>query len=98
MDSVSLTSEAPLDPDLFMTWFRDLLATDGPAILRSKGILSFAGEERRYVVHGIHMLMEGDFLDPWKQGENRRSRLVFIGRHLDKERLEAGFRKTVRAA
>jgi G3E family GTPase len=98
MDSLSLKADTPLDPDRFMTWFREVLANDGPAILRSKGILNFAGEDRRYVVHGVHMLMEGDFIGPWKNGETRQSRLVFIGRHLDKDRLETGFKSTLAAA
>lgn len=97
MDSLSLTADTPLDPERFMAWFREVLANDGPAILRSKGILDFKGEARRYVVHGVHMLMEGDFIGPWKEGEARKSRLVFIGRHLDKDRLTAGFNAAVAA-
>jgi G3E family GTPase len=36
--------------------------------------------------------MEGDLQRPWKLGEHRYSRMVFIGRNLDKAALEAGLR------
>lgn len=89
--SVSLTADAPLQPEVFFGWFQQLLATQGPNILRSKGILDLAGESDRYVVQGVHMLMDGDLLGPWKAGEPRRSRLVLIGRHLDEGALKDGF-------
>jgi G3E family GTPase len=95
VQSVALSADRPLDGDRFMTWFREVLQTQGPTILRTKGILDFKGERRRYVVHGIHMLMDGDFLGPWKAGETPRSRLVFIGRDLDRAALETGFAATV---
>jgi G3E family GTPase len=37
------------------------------------------------------MVMEGDFQRPWKEGEKRFSRIVFIGRNLDDAELQAGF-------
>jgi G3E family GTPase len=97
MTSVSLVADRPLDPERFITWFRGLLAEKGGDILRSKGILDLAGETQRYVVQGVHMLLDGDLLGPWKPGEARRSRLVLIGRDLDRAALEAGFHATVAA-
>jgi G3E family GTPase len=49
------------------------------------------GESDRFVIQGVHMLMEGDFMGPWPEGAARRSRLVFIGRGLDGMGLEEGF-------
>jgi G3E family GTPase len=89
--SISLTSDVPLDPDRFQAWFGQLLQTRGQDILRSKGILDMAGETERYVIQGVHMLMDGNFLGPWPAGKPRGSRLVFIGRHLDGMGLEEGF-------
>ena len=57
--SVSFTSDKPLDMDKFQTWFAELLQSRGQDILRSKGILEFAGEDERYVFQGVHMLMSG---------------------------------------
>ena len=62
---------------------------EGPNILRLKGIIAFKDDAERYVVQGVHMIVEGDHQRPWKDGEKRESRLVFIGRELDREKLEA---------
>jgi G3E family GTPase len=37
------------------------------------------------------MVMEGDFQAPWKEGDKRYSRIVFIGRNLDDDELQRGF-------
>ena len=68
-----------------------LLADQGPDILRAKGILDVAGEERRLVFQAVHMILEGDFQREWKDGDDRFSRMVFIGRNLDEAALKAGF-------
>ena len=46
--------------------------------------IAFAGDEERYVVQGVHMIVEGDHQRAWKDGEKRESRLVFIGRVVDR--------------
>jgi G3E family GTPase len=56
-----------------------------------KGILSFKDDPERYVVQGVHMIIEGNHQRKWKDGEKRESRLVFIGRKLDEAALRAGF-------
>jgi len=89
--SISVHADTPIDADKFQAWFSQLLQEKGPQILRSKGILDLAGESERYVIQGVHMLMEGAFMGPWPKGEPRRSRLVFIGRDLDTMELEEGF-------
>ena len=89
--SVSLRG-GELDPDKILTWISEVTQTQGPDILRLKGILAFPDEPLRYVVQGVHMIVEGDLQRAWKDGEARESRLVFIGRHLDKAALEAGFK------
>ena len=89
---VSLTSERPLNGQRVTQWLNTLLQLQGPDILRAKGILDVKGEDRRLVFQAVHMIMEGDLQRPWKQGERRYSRMVFIGRNLDKTELEAGLR------
>ncbi len=90
--SVSLSADQPLDAARFTTWFQKLLAEQGPDILRAKGILHFAGQDHRFVVQAVHMISEGDKQRPWREGEARISRLVFIGRNLNARSLEAGFK------
>jgi G3E family GTPase len=92
---ISLSSEAPLDANRLTTWLNNLLQTQGPDILRAKGILDIKGDERRLVFQAVHMILEGDFQREWRAGEKRYSRLVFIGRNLDEAALRTGFEACV---
>jgi G3E family GTPase len=91
MQSLSLRSDKPLDPEKFMPWLQKLVAEEGQKILRSKGILSFTGDEDRYVFQGVHMMLEGNHQRRWKPDEKRESRLVFIGRELPEQLIRDGF-------
>ncbi|GGI80752.1 cobalamin biosynthesis protein CobW [Polymorphobacter multimanifer] len=93
--SVSISSEAPLNVNQFNTWLRQLVAVQGVDILRLKGIIAFKDDPERFVVQGVHMLLDGDSQRPWKTDEARVSRLVFIGRNLDQAALAEGFRTCV---
>lgn len=91
MQSVSLRTEKPLDPDKFFPWIQDLVAKEGPSILRSKGILAFKGDPDRFVFQGVHMILDGDHQRPWRSGETRESRMIFIGRKLPEDKIRLGF-------
>jgi G3E family GTPase len=95
MQSVSLRSDKPLDPDKFFPWVQDLVAKDGPSILRSKGILAFKDDPERFVFQGVHMILDGDHQRPWREGEERVSRIVFIGRELPEQKIREGFASCV---
>ena len=88
---VALTLDRPVDAQRITAWLNDLLARQGPDILRAKGILNVKGDDRRLVFQAVHMILEGDFQRDWKAGENRTSRMVFIGRNLDEALLRVGF-------
>ena len=88
---ISLRLDRPLDGGKITNWLNDVLATQGPDILRAKGIIDVAGDERRLVFQAVHMILEGDFQRPWKATDERHSRLVFIGRDLDEAKLRKGF-------
>jgi G3E family GTPase len=91
MHAVALKTDKPLDPDKFFPWVQDLVQKEGPSILRCKGILSFKGDDERFVFQGVHMILDGDHQRPWQDGEKRESRIVFIGRKLPEERIREGF-------
>ena len=95
MQSVSLRTDKPLDPDKFFPWVQDLVQKEGPSILRCKGILSFKDDHERFVFQGVHMILDGDHQRPWKDGEKRESRIVFIGRNLPEEKIRQGFESCV---
>jgi G3E family GTPase len=91
MQSVSLKIEKPLDPDKFFPWVQNLVQTEGPSILRCKGILSFKNDDDRFVFQGVHMILDGDHQRPWAKDETRDSRIVFIGRNLPEDKIREGF-------
>ena len=93
--SIGLTDRRALDPNKVNDWLSYLLQSRGPDILRMKGVLNLKGENRRYVFHGVHMVFDGQLERPWGTDAARRSRLVFIGRNLDRAELEAGFESCV---
>jgi G3E family GTPase len=74
---------------------QNLVATEGKDILRCKGILSFKDDPERFVFQGVHMILDGDHQRKWKDGEERMSRLVFIGRHLPTEKIREGFESCI---
>ncbi|MBN9010929.1 MAG: GTP-binding protein [Rhizobiales bacterium] len=90
VSSVSLRA-GELDPKVFFPWIERITQQFGPDILRLKGILAMKGDPERYVIHGVHMLIEGNHQRAWREGEARESRLVFIGRKLDEKMLRTGF-------
>lgn len=88
--SISLRA-GDLDPDMFFPWINQVTQVQGPNILRLKGILAFKGDPQRYVIQGVHMIVEGDHQRDWKDDEPRESRLVFIGRDLNWDVLKQSF-------
>ncbi len=89
--SVSFEVERPIDPEKFNAWIGVLLQDKGPDLLRTKGILNYANEDRRFAFQAVHMIADGDFIGPWREAEPRVSRLVFIGRNLNRPQLRRGF-------
>jgi len=94
ISSVGIEDVRELNPDKVNEWLSYLLQSRGQDILRMKGVLNFRGEARRYVFHGVHMIFDGQLERPWNSGP-RGNRLVFIGRNLDRQELEAGFESCV---
>jgi G3E family GTPase len=95
--SVGFELVGDLDMERLNAWLGELLATKGVDIFRSKGVLAVAGMAERYVFQGVHMLFDGTHGQPWGDAE-RASRLVFIGRDLDRGALEQGLRDCLVAA
>jgi len=91
MQSISLKSDKPLDPEKFFPWVQNLVQTEGPNILRCKGILSFNNDDDRFVFQGVHMILDGNHQRPWNKDEKRDSRIVFIGRNLPEDKIRQGF-------
>ena len=96
--SISLSVDAPLIRSKFEAWIGAILAEQGGNLLRTKGILNFQGEDKRFAFQAVHMIADGDHIGPWPEGSAKQSRLVFIGRDLNRPQLRRGFEScTVRA-
>ena len=92
VECVSLRLDRPLERSRLLAWLRRLVIERGADLLRAKGIVDLAGADRRFVFQGVHMMMDTDMAQAWPPHEARESRLVFIGRNLDREDLLQGLR------
>lgn len=89
LESESFVLERPLHRERLENWLRQLLDERGDDIYRLKGIVAFANEPRRYVLQAVHRMRDLKPADAWA-GEKPATRLVFIGRALDRAALEKG--------
>ena len=92
VSSVGITTPGELDGNRLNDWVSELLRTKGNDIFRMKGVLSVKGSNKRLVFQGVHMLFDAKFDREWQPGEARTNTLIFIGRELDREKLNAGFK------
>ena len=95
-DRVTSTSskfEGALNVNKLERWIGELMQSKGEDLFRYKGVLAVKGMDQKFVFQGVHMLFGGGFsseVAPWKEGETRECRFVFIGRDLDHEELQKG--------
>ncbi len=89
--SVSILEAGEVNQYKFQAWISELLRTQGQDIFRSKGIINLSGSADRLVFQGVHMQFDATRDRPWQDNELRKNQLVFIGRHLDGEKLREGF-------
>lgn len=88
IESHSYTFSRNFDPHKFNFWLDHLVEYYGEGIYRIKGIVSFDKVAQKVVVQSVRdhiMISAGDF---WQEGEERISRIIFIGKNLSKLRLE----------
>jgi G3E family GTPase len=88
--SVGIEEERECDPAKLNVWLSTLLGEKGTDIFRMKGVFSVQGNPNRVIFQGVHMLLDAQDGGPWGT-RPRRNSLVFIGRNLDREQLNASF-------
>ena len=94
-----LTFDQPLQWNGIGMFLEMLIGTRGDSLLRLKGLLNLVGQDRPLVIHGVqHVFHEPVQLREWPPGDDRRSRLVFITRNLDRGAIEGGIASFEQAA
>jgi G3E family GTPase len=92
--TVTLRAEGHVDMARFKLWLDGLLwgERSGEAtqdIFRMKGILNLAGSSRKQVFQAVRELYEVVEGSAWAAGEERKNRIVVIGRNLDLSAMQA---------
>jgi G3E family GTPase len=94
VSSVGITAEGELDFNKLNQFMMRLLQSNARDLYRSKGVMCFAGQgDAKFVFQGVHeQISFGPSSSTWQPGEARINKMVFIGRKLNRQELEAGFR------
>ncbi len=91
ISSLVLRTDQALDIDRLSEFMNELLEEHGKQLLRYKGVLNIAGEDRRLVFQGVLKLYGFDWDTEWSEGESRESVMVFIADDLPEARIREGF-------
>ncbi|MYJ83807.1 MAG: GTP-binding protein, partial [Acidimicrobiaceae bacterium] len=94
VETFSVRIVGELDRGLVEAAAREIAADHGADLLRWKGVLAIAGNDRRVALQGVHRIFEMHDLDRW-EGTHRDSRVVFIGKNLDRDRLAGCLQRCV---
>lgn len=90
ISSVSMVFDHPIHPMMLDIWMETLIAACGPDILRLKAVIWAEGFDTPFVIHGVQHIIDPPVrLARWT-GEDRKSRIVIIGRDLPREALLDG--------
>jgi len=80
----------PFNPAKLEDFLGAVVQVYGPRMLRYKGVLDMQGTDRKVIFQGVHQLMGSDLGPPWRDGEVRESKMVFIGIDLPRDILVQG--------
>jgi G3E family GTPase len=80
----------PFNPAKLEDFLGAVVQVYGPRMLRYKGVLDMQGTDRKVIFQGVHQLMGSDLGPAWAEGEERVSKMVFIGLDLPRDILVQG--------
>jgi len=87
VSSHSFVFDRRFDREKLSAFLADFLGARGREVFRAKGILAIADDDRFWVLQAVHALLDLRPDHPW--GKDRPfSKLVFIGRNLDRAEIE----------
>lgn len=83
--------DQPIAPDLFDEWLSLLVGFKGQNILRIKGIVNLAGEDKPVVIHGVQHIFHPTVTLPAWPSDDHRTRIVFITHDIERSVIERSF-------
>lgn len=90
IQSIYIEEKRPLDLEKLNAFMALLVNELGEQVLRSKGVLNIKDNPLRVVFQGVHMTIGSSPDREWNAGEERKTQMVFIGRHLPRDVLAEG--------
>lgn len=93
VNSMSIVREGEIIPERLSRFMQKLgqLPKEKGVIFRIKGILAVQGHPYKHVFHAVMDVSDEDDAGPWGPDEKRISKMVFIGKGLDKEYIRTNF-------
>jgi len=91
VSSVGIDVPGEVSQQKLNQWISWLLKEKGVDLFRSKGVLAVKGMKEKFVFQAIHMLFANSQEGSWGPDEERRCKMIFIGKNLDREELTSGF-------
>jgi len=91
VSSVGIDVAGEVDARKLNDWIGWLLKEKGVDIFRAKGVLAVQGMKEKFVFQAIHMIFSNSKQGEWAVGEERKCKMIFIGKNLNREELTAGF-------
>jgi len=88
-------TQRKFDPAKLEDFLGAIVNIYGPKMLRYKGVLNMKGTEKKVIFQGVHQLMGSDLGPDWAEGEERISKMVFIGIDLPKDILIQGLEQSL---
>jgi G3E family GTPase len=83
-------SKRPFHPAKLEDFLGAIVQVYGPKMLRYKGVLHMKGSDRKVIFQGVHQLMGSDLGPKWAAGEEKGSKMVFIGIDMPRDVLLQG--------
>lgn len=78
-------SDRPFNPAKLEDFLGAIVQVYGPKMLRYKGVLHMKGTDKKVIFQGVHQMMGSDLGPKWAPGEQKNSKMVFIGIDLPKD-------------
>jgi len=86
--SEGFTIKGQLDEQKFVYWIQGILQYNSANVFRIKGILSIAGKSHKLILQSVRQYFIVEDGEEWASDEERFTKLVFIGKKLDRNAIE----------